>query len=228
MSRKGRMMPDEEIFDFTDSRFLQPPEVKSHVVLIEELFSISQENMKNFPEVNLVSLGGQTFVTPAPMDRESPRSPGHTMSAPETASHSPRRRFRPTPQPIFHVTMQTVMDHVSQLPDTRHVSPDTRHVSQLLSDNRHVSLPSASDTRHVSKLPNTRHVSKLPNTRHVSHSAPDSRHVSALPQVTPRPTQSIFGALKPFVNLGSGSPGHQLPGPVRSLRPRRHHKTQVR
>ena len=27
MSRKGRMMPDEEIFDFTDSRFLQPPEV---------------------------------------------------------------------------------------------------------------------------------------------------------------------------------------------------------
>ena len=215
-------MPDEEIFDFTDSRFLQPPEVKSHVVLIEELFSISQENMKNFPEVNLVSLGGQTFVTPAPMDRESPRSPAHpmsahhAMSAPETASHSPRRKFRPTPQPIFHVTMQTVMDHVSQL-------PDTRHVSQLSSDNRHVSLHSGPDTRHVSKLP---------DTRHVSHSAPHTRHVSALPHVTSRPAQSIFGALKPFVNLGSGPPGHlsshQLPGPVRALRPRRHHRTQVR
>ena len=209
--------------------------------------------MKNFPEVNLVSLGGQTFVTPAPMDRESPRSPGHLMSphhpmsALETVSHSPRRRFRPTPQPIFHVTMQTVMDHVSQLPGTRRVSPeikhvspdtghvslfpDTRHVSRL-SDNRHV-MP---DTRHVSQLSDNRHVSKFPDTRprHVSHSAPDTRHVSALPQVTPRPAKSIFGALKPFVNLGSGPPppghlgeaGHQ--GPVRALRPRRHHRTQVR
>ena len=229
MPRKGRMMPDEEIFDFTDSRFLQPPEVKSHVVLIIELLlSISQENMKNFPEVNLVRLGGQTFVTPAPMDRESPRSPAHPMSphhpmsAPETASHPPRRRFRPTPQPIFHVTMQTVMDHVSQLPDTRHVSPDTGHVSLF------------PDTRHVSQLSDNRHVSKLPGTRprHVSHSAPDTRHVSALPHVTPRPAQSIFGALKPFVNLGSGPPGHLgeagHQGPVRALRPRRHHRTQVR
>ena len=161
--------------------------------------------MKNFPEVNLVNLGGQTFVTPAPMDRESPRSPGHQMSpshqmsAPETVSHKPRR-FRPTPQPIFHVTMQTVMEHVSKLSDTRHVS----------------------------------------------QAVPDNRHVSTLPQVshtTPRP---FFGTLKPFVNLGSGPPGHhrgqhhpmaeaghQLshlrpePGPVRALRPRRRQRNQV-
>merc|ERR1719264_1892303 len=110
------------------------------------------------------------------MDRESPRSPGHPMSphhpmsAPETASHSPRRRFRPTPQPIFHVTMQTVMDHVSLFPDTRHVSPEIKHVSP---DTGHVSL--FPDTRHVSRLSDNKHVSKLPGTRprHVSHSAPD-------------------------------------------------------
>ena len=171
--------------------------------------------MKNFPEVNLVNLGSQTFVTPAPMDRESPRSPGHRMSpshqmsVPETVSHTPRR-FRPTPQPIFHVTMQTVMEHVSQLPDIRHVST-------------------------------------LANARHVSHSIPDNRHVSALPQMSHTTPKPFFGTLKPFVNLGSGPPGHhpgqhhpmaeaghQLPplrpepGPVRALRPRRRQRNQVR
>ena len=164
-----------------------------------------------------MNLGGQTFVTPAPMDRESPVSPSHPMSPPETVSHHPphppSRQFRPTPQPIFHVTMQTVMDHVS-------------------------------------KLPKSRHVSTLPDIGHVSQPALDTRHVSSLPHVTQKPPVSIFGTIKPFVNLGSGphqSPGHHSshrdlseagghiltplrphPGPVRALRPHRRHRNQVR
>lgn len=173
------------------------------------MVSLFQENMKNFPEVNLVNLGGQTFVTPAPMDRESPRSPGHRMSAshqmsaPETVSHKPRR-FRPTPQPIFHVTMQTVMEHVSQLPDTGHVS-DFRHVSHSVPDNRHVST--------------------LPQ---VSHTTPNPFFGTLKP----------FVNLGSGHHLGQHHPmaeaGHQLPplrpepGPVRALRPRRRQRKQVR
>ena len=160
-----------------------------------------------------MNLGGQTFVTPAPMDRVSPMSPEHPMSAPETVSHHPPRQFRPTPQPIFHVTMQTVMEHVS-------------------------------------KLPGSRHVSTIPDIRHVSHPSLDTMHVSSLPHVTTqKPPVSIFGTIKPFVNLGSGPPppghhsshrdlseadGHLLaplrpqPGLVRALRPRHRLRNQVR
>ena len=53
MPRRGRMMPDEEIFDFTDSRFLKPPMVKSHVVLIRTEFYITfqfhRKTWKTFP-----------------------------------------------------------------------------------------------------------------------------------------------------------------------------------
>ena len=67
LARKGRIMSDEEIFDFTDSRFLNPP----------------RENIRNHPTVKVMEVEGQRFVTP------SPPSPEY--------SHPPRRRPTPQP-----------------------------------------------------------------------------------------------------------------------------------
>ena len=77
LARKGRIMLDEEIFDFTDSRFLNPP----------------RENVRNHPTVEVMEVEGQRFVAPSP-----PHPP--PTSDPEY-SHPPRRR--PTPQPIFQL-----------------------------------------------------------------------------------------------------------------------------
>ena len=77
---KARIMPDEEIFDFTDSRFLHPPVA----------------NQRNFPEVAVVDIGGETFVTPAPLLSSSP---GDQVS-----------RHRPTPQPIFQLPESVTSD----------------------------------------------------------------------------------------------------------------------
>ena len=121
-----------------------------------------------------MALGGpgvRTFVTQAPVSASVSSSVSSSVTASVTASETVTRpRVRPTPQPIFHVTMKTVMEHVSQLPQIRRVS----------------------------QLPQIRHVSPLPQIRHVSPS-PHGGHA---------PRRPIFGTLKPFVNLGSGSRLH--------------------
>ena len=93
-------MPDEEIFDFTDSRFLNPP----------------VENQRNFPEVAVVTVRGESFVTPAPL-LLSPSSPAPV----KTVTHRPRKQ-RPTPQPIFQLPEQFPVKHVPHRKN---------HVSQL-------------------------------------------------------------------------------------------------
>ena len=93
-------MPDEEIFDFTDSRFLNPP----------------AENQRNFPEVAVVTVRGEAFVTPAPL-MSSPSSPDPV----QTVTHHLLRKPRPTPQPIF----QLPVEHVPNVPH------HNNHVPQL-------------------------------------------------------------------------------------------------
>jgi len=140
--------------------------------------------------VTLGGPGGRTFVTPAPVSASKTASETASVSSSETVT---RPRVRPTPQPIFHVTMKTVMEHVSQLPQIRRVS----------------------------QLPQIRHVSPLPQIKHVSPS-PHGGHA---------PRRPIFGTLKPFVNLGSGSRlrgSHSDRLLRRHLTPRRtHRQTQL-
>ena len=81
-------MPDEEIFDFTDSRFLHPPVA----------------NQRNFPEVAVVDIGGETFVTPAPLLSSAGGHNDHVS------------RHRPTPQPIFQLP-ETVTSDISDYSD---------------------------------------------------------------------------------------------------------------
>lgn len=82
LSRKGRIMPDEDIFDFTDSRFLNPP----------------RENIRNHPTVEVMEVEGHRFVTPSP----PPPLPAAQYS------HPPGRR--PTPQPIFQLPENFIND----------------------------------------------------------------------------------------------------------------------
>ena len=82
IARKGRIMPDEEIFDFTDSRFLNPP----------------RENVRNHPTVEVIEVEGQRFATP---------SPPHPPPLP-ALQNSPHRR--PTPQPIFQLPENFIND----------------------------------------------------------------------------------------------------------------------
>ena len=99
-------MPDEEIFDFTDSRSLHPP----------------ADNIRNFPEVALINIGGQTYVTPAPVQVSSP-SPIVSPS-PGTA-----RPLHPTPQPIFKLPEHHLSHKASSQP-VHHV-PQPKTISQL-------------------------------------------------------------------------------------------------
>ena len=79
-------MPDEDIFDFTDSRFLNPP----------------RENIRNHPTVEVMEVAGQRFVTPSPHPPPRPPLPA------AQSSHPPRRR--PTPQPIFQLPEKFIND----------------------------------------------------------------------------------------------------------------------
>ena len=86
LSRKGRIMPDEDIFDFTDSRFLNPP----------------RENIRNHPTVEVMEVEGHRFVTPSPPPPARPPRPAAQYS------HPPGRR--PTPQPIFQLPGNFIND----------------------------------------------------------------------------------------------------------------------
>ena len=78
-------MPDDEIFDFTDSRFLSPPVA----------------NQRNFPEIAVVTdVNGESFVTPTPLLGSPPPRSSHSptpqpifqlTSEPDSVTHSPFR-----------------------------------------------------------------------------------------------------------------------------------------
>ena len=116
IARRGRITPDEEIFDFTDSRFLNPP----------------RENVRNHPEVNLIELRG--VVTPAPpISYTQPRF--QPLARPSPA---PAPRPRPTPQPIFQLPDNFVND-ISQLPvpQSHSLSPEIQSLPPLRQIYRH-------------------------------------------------------------------------------------------
>ena len=92
LARKGRIMSDEEIFDFTDSRFLNPP----------------RENIRNHPTVKVMEVEGQRFVTPSP-----PLNPEY--------SHPPRRRPAPQPifklpESFVNFWGKSLLSHLSPSP----------------------------------------------------------------------------------------------------------------
>ena len=80
-ARLGRIMPDEEIFDFTDSRFLNPP----------------RENRRNHPEVKVIDVMREKFLAPSQPPRRLP-TPQPIFQPPENfINNISERGFYPIP-----------------------------------------------------------------------------------------------------------------------------------
>ena len=147
---KPRIMPDEEIFDFTDSRFLSPPVA----------------NQRNFPEVAVVNIGGEAFVTPAPLLSPSPApllssSPGDQVT-----------RHTPTPQPIFQLP-ETVSSDMSDYPDYQDYSDNNNDYLSISTIKPFVHLGSPAP-HSISSTPTPHHV---PHVNH--HNAIENRPLSS-------------------------------------------------
>ena len=100
-ARRGRVMPDEEIFDFTDSRFLRPP----------------TDNQRNHPGVAVVRLQGRTFVTPAPSPAPViPSAPAVPVPSIPALPILTRLRCNCIPAADVHTGGLTLVSH----PDSQH------------------------------------------------------------------------------------------------------------
>ena len=188
--RQGRLMSDDEIFDFTDSRFLHPP----------------AENIRNYPHVALISLGGQTYVTPAPVQL-SPSTPAETVTHRSSLLHS--RRPTPTPQPIFklpepELRLPGLKHHVVQSLPEREPPPEvTKHVVHSLPEVRHKVVHSpASEVTQPAHFGTIRPFVNLGSSNHLLHhttSTPQFSHQHQIVKQLPSKKHlSKIRSLKPF------------------------------
>ena len=188
--RQGRLMSDDEIFDFTDSRFLHPP----------------AENIRNYPHVALISLGGQTYVTPAPVQL-SPSTPAETVTHRSSLLHP--RRPTPTPQPIFKLPepelhLPGLKHHVVQsLPEKEPPLEVTKHVVHSLPEVRHKVVHSpASEESQPPHFRTIRPFVNLGSSNHLLHhttSTPQFSHQHQIVKQLPSKKHlSKIRTLKPF------------------------------
>ena len=134
LARRGRIMPDEDIFDFTDSRFLNPP----------------RENIRNHPTVEVTEVEGHRFVTPSPPPPAPPPVAPRGGPTPQPIFQLPENfindisaaqrypSYRKTIPPFVNFGGKTFLSHLSPSPSPANVgysqqifTPSNKYIKTL-------------------------------------------------------------------------------------------------